>query len=114
MSFSHVSDQSERARISQSEAESESKFLQGQGIAKQRAAIVEGLRSSFGVGEKGEMDAEKVRELLLITQYFDTLEKMSASHANTIFMPHSVGGIADIADQIRNGVMAGNSANRRG
>lgn len=33
--------------VKAAEAEAEAKFLQGQGVAKQRAAIVEGLRSSL-------------------------------------------------------------------
>lgn len=109
-----ATDKAEAGKIMQvkaAEAEAESKFLQGQGIARQRAAIVNGLKESFGV-EGEEMDAEKVRELLLITQYFDTLEKMSQGPANTIFMPHTVGGVSDIADQIQKGVLSGQAAGR--
>ena len=51
------------------------------------------------------MDPSKVTELLLITQYFDTLEKMSSYNGNTVFMPHSVGGCADMAKQISQGVL---------
>lgn len=108
-----ATDKAEAQKIMQvkaAEAEAESKFLQGQGIARQRAAIVDGLKESFGVGGK-EMDVEKVRELLLITQYFDTLEKMSHAEGTTIFMPHSVGGMNEIADQIQKGIMSGNAAN---
>jgi len=102
-------DKAEAAKIMQvkaAEADAESKFLQGQGIARQRAAIVDGLKESFGVDEK-DMDVDKVRELLLITQYFDTLEKMSQGNATTIFMPHSVGGMSEIADQIQRGIISG-------
>jgi len=47
----------------------------------------------------------RVQELLLITQYFDTLEKLANGNATTVFMPHSVGNLASIADDIRNGTM---------
>lgn len=97
-------------QVKEAEADAESKFLQGQGIARQRAAIVEGLKESFGVDGK-DMDAEKVRELLLITQYFDTLEKMSHGESTTIFMPHTVGGMSEIADQIQKGILVGDAAN---
>lgn len=86
-----ATDKAEANKIMQvkaAEADAESKFLQGQGIARQRGAIVDGLKQSFGVDNE-QMDAEKVRELLLITQYFDTLEKMSQGAGNTIFMPHT-------------------------
>lgn len=107
-------DKAEAAKIMQvkaAEADAESKFLQGQGIARQRAAIVNGLKESFGVADE-EMDPEKVRELLLITQYFDTLEKMSQGNATTIFMPHTVGGMNDIADQIQRGILSGEAASK--
>lgn len=107
-----AADKAEAEKIMQvkaSEADAESKFLQGQGIARQRAAIVSGLKESFG--EEGKtMDAEKVRELLLITQYFDTLEKMSNGNATTIFMPHTVGGMNEVAEQMQKGILAGNAA----
>jgi len=98
-------------KVKAAEADAESKFLQGEGIARQRAAIVNGLKESFGI-EGEEMDPEKVRELLLITQYFDTLEKMSQGPSNTIFMPHTVGGMSDIAEQIQKGVLSGHVAAR--
>merc|ERR1712070_142227 len=90
-------------KVKAAEAEAESKFLQGQGIARQRTAIVEGLKHA--VGGDGTMDPKNVQELLLITQYFDTLEKLSNGQATTVFMPHSVGNLSSIADDIRNGSM---------
>merc|ERR1719183_3299836 len=62
-------------KVKAAEAEAESKFLQGQGVARQRTAIVEGLRHS--VGGDQPMDPKTVQELLLITQYFDTLERLA-------------------------------------
>ena len=61
--------------ITAAEADARSKALQGQGIADQRAAIVNGLKESIGGGQA--LSSEKVSELLLITQYFDTLEKLA-------------------------------------
>merc|ERR1719284_1923074 len=60
-------------KVKAAEADAESKFLQGQGVARQRTAIVEGLKHA--VGGNTEMDPKTVQELLLITQYFDTLER---------------------------------------
>jgi regulator of protease activity HflC (stomatin/prohibitin superfamily) len=91
----------------------ESKALQGQGIAKQRAAIVDGLRESIGFSE-GEGAAKQVSELLLVTQYFDTLEKISEGKSSTIFIPHSVGGVSDVASNIRNGILQANPPGQGG
>jgi len=90
-------------KVKAAEADAESKFLQGQGVARQRTAIVEGLKHA--VGGDQTMDPKTVQELLLITQYFDTLEKLANGEATTVFMPHSVGNLSSIADEIRNGSM---------
>merc|ERR1711907_254964 len=90
-------------KVKAAEADAESKFLQGQGVARQRTAIVEGLKHA--VRGDSEMDPKTVQELLLITQYFDTLERLANGNATTVFMPHSVGNLASIADDIRNGTM---------
>lgn len=63
-----------------------------------------GLRESIGFSE-GEGAARQVSELLLVTQYFDTLEKISEGRSSTIFIPHSVGGVSDVASNIRNGIL---------
>lgn len=90
-------------KVKAAEADAESKFLQGQGVARQRTAIVEGLKHA--VGGDQDMDPKTVQELLLITQYFDTLERLANGNATTVFMPHTVGNLASIADDIRNGTM---------
>lgn len=90
-------------KVKAAEADAESKFLQGQGVARQRTAIVEGLKHA--VGGEAQMDTKTVQELLLITQYFDTLERLAQGQATTVFMPHTVGNLASIADDIRNGTM---------
>lgn len=87
--------------VKQAEADAESAFLQGQGIARQRMAIVDGLKSAVGGGQ--DMDPATVQELMLITQYFDTLEKLANGRNTTVFIPHSVSNLAQIAQDIRNG-----------
>lgn len=90
--------------IKRAEAEAQSKYLQGEGIARQRTAIVEGLRDS--VGEFTEkiagMTSKDVLELVLITQYFDTLKEIGErSSTNTIFVPHNPGALSKIQGEVR-------------
>jgi regulator of protease activity HflC (stomatin/prohibitin superfamily) len=94
-------------KVKAAEADAESKFLQGQGVARQRTAIVEGLKHA--VAGNTEMEPKTVQELLLITQYFDTLERLANGQSTTVFMPHTVGNLASIADDIRNGTMQANA-----
>jgi regulator of protease activity HflC (stomatin/prohibitin superfamily) len=90
--------------VKAAEAEAESKFLQGQGVARSRAAIVQGLREAVAGNDPKALQAKDITELLLMTQYLDTLEKLSQGKSTTIFMPHSIGGLAEVAEQVRKGV----------
>lgn len=89
--------------VKKAEAEAESKALQGQGIANERKAIVEGLQSSieqFRKAVEGASAAE-VMQLVLVTQYFDTLKSIGDSDkTNTLFVSHSPGSVKEISDQI--------------
>jgi len=95
--------------VKKAEADCEAARLQGEGIAKQREAIVEGLKRSVTSGTSEQLSSEKVSELLLITQYFETLKEIGAnSKSNSVFIPHSpADGVRDISGQIRNGIMQG-------
>merc|ERR1712061_207100 len=92
--------------VKAAEASADAAQLQGEGIARQRRAIIEGLRDSITHGTEQTLSANKVSELLLITQYFETLRDIAAtSKARTVFIPHSAGAVSDVASQIRNGIM---------
>jgi regulator of protease activity HflC (stomatin/prohibitin superfamily) len=76
--------------VKSAEAEAESKYLSGVGVARQRSAIVGGLQRSIGqISDK--IDGAKPRDvvdLLLITQYFDMLRDIgSCPSTNTILIP---------------------------
>ena len=92
----------------QAEADAEAKYLAGTGISRQRQAIMNGLRESVMHFNEGmqEVDSKTVLDMMIITQYFDTLRDVGASDkSHTVFIPHAVGSISDIATQIRDGVM---------
>lgn len=95
-------------KVKSAEAEAQSKALQGKGIADQRKAIVEGLRDSVDEFQKSipGSSAQDVMNLVLMTQYFDTLKDLGATSATkAIFIPHSPGAISDIAAQLRMALM---------
>jgi hypothetical protein len=47
--------------------------------------------------------------LVLMTQYFDTLKEIGASsRSNTILIPHSPGSLASLSEQIRNAMIEAN------
>lgn len=97
--------------VKAAEAEAESKALQGRGIADQRKAIIDGLKvsvESFSSSVDGTK-AQDVMNLVLMTQYFDTLKDIGlAGKSNTILIPHSPGGMNDISEQMRNAIITAN------
>ena len=96
--------------VKQAEAEAESKRLQGEGIANQRKAIISGLKDSvedFAKTVPGSTPQD-VMQLVLMTQYFDTLKDIAANdHSNTILVPHSPNTLTDLFGQIRNAIAIG-------
>jgi regulator of protease activity HflC (stomatin/prohibitin superfamily) len=97
-------------KVKQAEAEAQSKALQGQGIAAERQAIIDGLRSSiehFRESVPGAT-AEDVMALVLVTQYFDTLKDIGTrSGSNTLFLPSNPGAAHDFLTQILAGLRGG-------
>src|SRR5580693_9564101 len=99
--------------VKRAEAEAESKALQGQGIANQRKAIIEGLRGSIEEFQKvvGNTSTSEVMQLVLVTQYFDTIKSIGESdRTNTLFLSHSPGTVGQIGDQILQGMLAAGRA----
>jgi regulator of protease activity HflC (stomatin/prohibitin superfamily) len=95
-------------QIKRAEGEAEAKSLSGLGIARQRQAIVDGLRDSV-LGFSGNVfgtSAKDVMDLVLVTQYFDMMKEIgAASKSSAVFLPHGPGAVADIASQIRDGFL---------
>ena len=101
--------------VKKAEAEAESKALQGQGIANQRKAIVEGLQASIEQFQKAVegASAKDVMQLVLITQYFDTLKSIGENDkTNTLFLAHSPGSVREVGDQILESMLVAQSADR--
>jgi regulator of protease activity HflC (stomatin/prohibitin superfamily) len=94
--------------VKQAEAEAESKRLQGEGIANQRKAIISGLKDSvedFAKTVPGSTPQD-VMQLVLMTQYFDTLKDIAANdHSNTILIPHTPNTMTDLFDQLRTAIV---------
>jgi regulator of protease activity HflC (stomatin/prohibitin superfamily) len=89
--------------VKKAEAEAESKALQGQGIANQRKAIIEGLQISIEQFQKvvDGTSAKEVMQLVLVTQYFDTLKSIGeCDRTNTLFLAHSPAAVKEVSDQI--------------
>ena len=99
--------------VKKAEAEAESKALQGQGIANQRKAIIEGLQTSVEQFQKAVEGAtsKEVMQLVLVTQYFDTLKSIGESDkTNTLFLSHAPGAVKEVSDQILDSMLVASRA----
>ena len=102
--------------VKKAEAEAESKALQGQGIANQRKAIIEGLQGSIEQFQKVVAGAStsEVMQLVLVTQYFDTIKSIGElDKTNTLFLSHSPGAVREISDQILQSMLTAERAKPR-
>jgi regulator of protease activity HflC (stomatin/prohibitin superfamily) len=99
--------------VKKAEAEAESKRLQGEGIANQRKAIVDGLRESiskFSQAIEGA-SAQDAMALVLLTQYFDMMKEVAGTNrSSTIMMPHTPNALSDLFAQFRNAIISGQVA----
>jgi hypothetical protein len=101
--------------VKNAEAEAESKALQGAGIANQRKAIIEGLKDSIKEFQAavGGTSSSEVMQLVLVTQYFDTIKSIGElDKTNTLFLSHSPGQVQDIGQQIMQAMIAAEKAGK--
>jgi regulator of protease activity HflC (stomatin/prohibitin superfamily) len=101
--------------VKKAEAEAESKALQGQGIANQRKAIIEGLQSSIEQFQRaiGSASTPEVMQMVLITQYFDTIKSIGESDkTNTLFLSHAPAAVREISDQIMQSMLIAEKASK--
>src|ERR1700684_3291380 len=99
--------------VKKAEAEAASKALQGEGIANQRKAIMEGLQSSIEQFQKGVggTSTSEVMQLVLVTQYFDTIKSIGESDkTNTLFLSHSPGAVRDVSEEIMRSMIVADRA----
>jgi len=100
--------------VKKAEAEAESKALQGQGIANQRKAIIEGLQVSIEQFQKvvDGASSRDVMQLVMVTHYFDTLKSIGESDkTNTLFLSHSPGSVKDVSEQIMDSMLVAQRSN---
>jgi regulator of protease activity HflC (stomatin/prohibitin superfamily) len=98
--------------VKKAEAEAQSKALQGQGIANQRKAIIEGLQGSIEQFQRtvGASTSE-VMQLVMVTQYFDTIKSIGEmDKTNTLFLSHSPSAVRDISEQILQSMLVADRA----
>jgi len=105
----HKAEADKVQQVKSAEAEAEARYLSGLGVARQRKAIVEGLQSSVNEfsGEVSGVSPKDVMDILMLTQYFDTL---SAVGANNMILEHEPASVSNLSNQVSRSLMR----NRKG
>ncbi|KAB1660735.1 SPFH domain-containing protein [Pseudoclavibacter sp. CFCC 13796] len=91
--------------VTEARAEAEAKQLQGEGIANQRKAIIDGLHASIAELRHEGIEESDVINLILLTQYFDTLTTLGRNGATTVLLPGTPGGVSQLGDEIRTALL---------
>lgn len=95
----HKAEADKVRQVKAAEADAEARYLSGLGVARQRKAIVQGLQDSIGdFAEEVEGATPKdVMDILLLSQYFDTL---SAVGANSMILEHDPATVANLRQSV--------------
>ncbi|KPA82902.1 hypothetical protein ABB37_02658 [Leptomonas pyrrhocoris] len=93
-------------RVRAAEARCEARRLSGEGLAEQRKAIVAGLMQSIEdvQSEVRDLTSDDATNMLLMNQYYDTLQAIAANSKSSVIMVESNGGLEKVAAQLRQGV----------
>lgn len=96
-------------QIKAAEADAESKYLSGLGVARQRKAIVDGLRETvthFSESINGT-SPQDVMDLLLLIQYFDVMKDITGPEKQaSLFLPHGPGSVLSLRESLHSHVKA--------
>lgn len=97
-------------RVTQAEAEAESKRLQGEGVAAQRKAIAMGIAEQYEMLRKVGIE-HSAEQLLLMTQYFDTMQDVARNgRSNVLYLPSNPGAVGSMGEEIRNAILQSQAA----
>ncbi|MYM20661.1 SPFH domain-containing protein [Brevibacterium sp. 5221] len=99
-------------RVTQAEAEAESKRLQGEGVAGQRKAIATGIAEQYEMLRRAGIE-DTAEQLLLMTQYFDTMQDVARNgRSNVLFLPSNPGTLGDLTTEIRTALLSTQAAHK--
>ena len=106
----HKADADKIRQVKAAEAEAEARYLSGLGVARQRKAIVEGLQTSLSDFNDSvpETSTKDVMDILLLSQYFDTL---TAIGSNNMILEHEPLAVENLKKQVSSAFLNSSNAN---
>lgn len=96
-------------QVKAAEADAESKFLSGQGSARMRVEMAKGFKQSMEAMEAGGLSPKEAMNMMITTQYVDTLKDFATNPSKAAMMVPQVGiGAKDLESQVRDGFLVAN------
>ena len=98
--------------VKEAEGERERKRLQGEGIALEREAIAQGLKSSIeSVRAATNQTPNEILSILTLTQYLDMLKSVGTTqNSKVVFMDSNVGKTSELMQQLMASIEGGKEA----
>lgn len=95
----HKAEADKVRQVKAAEADAEARYLSGLGVARQRKAIVQGLQESVGAfaNDVEGVTSKDVMDILLLSQYFDTLSSVGA---NALILEHDPATVATLRQSV--------------
>ena len=97
-------------RVTQAEADAEAMRLHGEGVAAQRKAIALGIAEQYEMLRKVGIE-NSAEQLLLMTQYFDTMQDVARNgRSNVLYLPSNPGSVGSMGEEIRSAMLQSQAA----
>jgi len=94
------------AAILKAEGSFQVRKLEGEAIAAQRRAIVNGLRE-ITIGKEKEVDSKELTTTMVLMQYLDVLNNAAMHGKHTFILPSSPANITNIENDLNNAMKVG-------
>merc|ERR1740129_2682061 len=93
-------------QVKQAEADAESKYLSGQGMARMRVEMAKGFKQSMDAMSAGGLSPQEAMNMMITTQYVDTLKDFASNPNKTAVMMPLDGPNKDMESKVRDGFVS--------
>merc|ERR1719277_1862754 len=93
-------------QVKAAEADAESKYLSGQGMARMRVEMAKGFKQSMDAMAAGGLTPQEAMNMMITTQYVDTLKDFATNPAKTAVMMPLDDPNKDMESKVRDGFVS--------
>merc|ERR1711920_828231 len=93
-------------QVKAAEADAESKYLSGQGMARMRVEMAKGFKQSMDKMSEGGLTPQQAMNMMITTQYVDTLKDFATNPSKTAVMMPCDDPDKDMESKVRDGFVS--------